>query len=286
LILKQSVPFVAKYPDIPAPVERITTEAAFYRVTRSHAAIARYMPVLLDFDPDNHLLAMEDLGRGADFSDVYQQGGGADLEKHLPSLVSWLNALHAIKTSGEDACLFANADMRALNHAHIFEIPFHRDNGIDLDAITPGLKAVAASVSRDDKLVAKVQALGEMYLGRYDSAAGRVLLHGDYYPGSWLREPDTGVRVIDPEFTFLGPPEFDVGVLMAHLYLARWETPSIDAGLSAYQGSERFSWPLAKAFAGVEIIRRLLGVAQLPVAPELDTKRRWLNRAFDWLAVA
>ena len=53
--------------------------------------------------------------------------------------------------------------------------------------------------------------VGDIYL----SDDGGVLLHGDYYPGSWLKT-DAGFRVIDPEFCFLGPPEFDLGVLAAH----------------------------------------------------------------------
>ena len=34
LIVKQSLPYVAKYPDIPAPIERIAREHAFYQATQ------------------------------------------------------------------------------------------------------------------------------------------------------------------------------------------------------------------------------------------------------------
>jgi len=232
---------------------------------------------------------LEDLGIGADFTDAYPSGkgdcGNSDvLARHLPALFNWLSALHAIRDlPADELLLFDNRDMRRLNHAHIFEIPFQADNGIDLDAITPGLAASAAACAIDDALIAKAQALGEMYLGRYDSAAGRSLLHGDFYPGSWLREPATGVRVIDPEFTFLGPPEFDVGVLIAHLALSGWDNSRIEVSLEDYAQPAGFSASSAKAFAGVEIIRRLLGVAQLPLVADLTTKRSWLDQAHQWV---
>ena len=56
--------------------------------------------------------------------------------------------------------------------------------------------------------------LGKRYLSE-----GTSLLHGDYYPGSWLKTK-TGLRIIDPEFCFFGPKEYDLGVLRAHLKMA------------------------------------------------------------------
>ena len=53
--------------------------------------------------------------------------------------------------------------MRALNHAHIFEIPLS-DRGPDLDALTPGLQAVADDLRRDRSFVERVTALGRLYL--------------------------------------------------------------------------------------------------------------------------
>jgi len=38
--------------------------------------------------------------------------------------------------------VFANAEMRTLNHEHIFAFPLQRTNGLDLDTITPGLASM------------------------------------------------------------------------------------------------------------------------------------------------
>ena len=77
----------------------------------------------------------------------------------------------------------------------------------------------ARALQADACYVGIVRELGALYL-----QDGTSLLHGDYFPGSWLQTA-AGVRVIDPEFCFFGPPEFDVGVLLAHLHLAQPHAP-------------------------------------------------------------
>lgn len=272
LILKQSVPFVAKYPQIPAPAERIAVEAAFYAATASDPTIASRLPKVIGFDADNRLLALEDLSAAADFTHVYQRGGDT-LIPHVRALLVWLSALHAMPVRSPEQ--FDNRDMRELNHAHIFRIPFAVDNGLDLDGITAGLAQVAAGVAIDTALVARIEELGEIYLGARQASSQQALLHGDYYPGSWL-QAGTDVRVIDPEFTFVGAPEFDVGVFVAHLMFAGIDHTT---ALAQYKAPRGFSMPLARAFAGVEVMRRLLGVAQLPLTANLEQKRQLIDTA-------
>ena len=109
-------------------------------------------------------------------------------------------------------------------------------------------------------------------------ARGTTLIHGDFFPGSWLAgEP--GVFVIDPEFAFFGPPEFDVGVFLAHLILGSQGEAASQNLQESYLPPHRFRWPRAVQFAGVEIMRRLVGVAQLPLAIDLDQKMNLLDRS-------
>lgn len=277
LILKQSTPFVARYPEIAAPAERIEVEAAFYRAVED-GEVSSALPNLLGFDPDNRLLALEDLGKAADYTDLYTghsivRGSPAE----LPALVEWLAALHAIRIRDADRAVFENRAMRALNHAHIFEIPFEADNGLDLDAITRGLSGEADRLQSNRTILGRIAELGALYLA--DGPPDGVLLHGDYYPGSWLRHAD-GVKIIDPEFSFIGPPEFDIGVLLAHMVLAGAVPVDVEQLVAgAYQAPQPFDAALARGFAGVEIMRRLLGVAQLPLAATLATKATWLSHA-------
>ena len=157
---------------------------------------------------------------------------------------------------------------RAQPRAHL-SFPARRDNGLALDEITPGLQPIADELERDGPSRPDVAALGSRYL-----EDGDTLVHGDYFPGSWVRAPG-GVAVIDPEFCFLGGGEHDLGVMMAHLIMAG-DTADV---LERVTAEGRANPGLARQFAGVEIMRRLIGVAQLPLTASLERKRELLGRA-------
>ncbi len=166
--------------------------------------------------------------------------------------------------------IFNHREMRVLNHKHIFRLPLQPDNGIDLEAFTDGLQAASELLKRDSTYVERVTELGELYL-----SDGEILVHGDHFPGSWLRTAD-GVRIIDPEFCFMGTAAFDVGVMLGHLYLANQPEELIDRVLSSY-GADASTAALSRQCAGVEIMRRLIGVAQLPLGYGIDKKRELLE---------
>jgi 5-methylthioribose kinase len=253
-ILKQARPWVEKYPAIAAPPGRARVEAAFYRAVSKRPALREAMPALLGEDPESGVIVLEDLGEARDLTGLYLEEPLS--ARNLQSLLSYLEALHQLFPERES--LFENREMRALNHEHIFRLPLVSDNGLDLDRITPGLDEAARELKADRAYVSRVRELGELYL-----ADGPSLVHGDYFPGSWL-QTSGGIRIIDPEFCFLGTPSFDRGVLLAHLFFSREavELGDFDA--------------TARAFAGAEIMRRLIGVAQLPLDADLDEKRELL----------
>ena len=269
LILKQARPWVVKYPQIPAPVERAAVEAAFYRHVAQSPAVSSRMPRLLGFCPHSHLLCLEDLGPAADFMPCYSAPPTLQESDCLP-LVAYLRNLHSLP-----APAIPNRAMRALNHEHQYRFPLLPDNGLQLDSITPGLAALAAELIDNPAYVAAVTAVGERYL-----ADGPALLHGDFFPGSWLHTPSS-VAVIDPEFCFAGEPEYDLGIFLAHLELinASHLWPLVER-----EYARPLDWTLARRYAGAELMRRLIGVAQLPVPPALDAKRRWLQLSRQLLA--
>lgn len=256
IILKQCRPWVEKYPMIEAPADRALVEARFYELTALEPLLTARMPRLLHKDVQSRMLCIEDLGEASDMSDLYRSDfvyGEGEVE----DLLDWLGKLHRLEVVAEP--LLHNRGMRKLNHAHIFRIPLDPDNGLDLDGIRPGLAALAERAQADRALVEHVHTLGDVYLGD-----GPVLLHGDFYPGSFLRT-DEGVRIIDPEFCFLGRPEFDVGVFVAHFLLSCHDPGSVDELFAIYDAPPGFDRRLAEKFAGAEILRRLIGVAQLPI---------------------
>jgi 5-methylthioribose kinase len=268
LILKQGRPWVEKYDHIEAPWNRTLIEGRFYEAVRGVRAVSSRMPEILDLDPHNRVLALSDAGSLGDFTSIYEEG--AISAATVDALLDWLEALGSVAIPDDRRDAFTNRAMRALNHEHIFRLPLARENGLDLDRITEGLARAAEDLKADDDYTARVKALGSRYL-----EDGPALVHGDYFPGSWMKAAD-GLRIIDPEFCFLGTREFDYGVMLAHLALARTTADAAQRVLAATR-HERLDAALVQNFAGVEIMRRLIGVAQLPLSHDLNTKRHLLE---------
>lgn len=267
VILKRARAWVEKYPDIPAPIGRASVEAGFYRAVAGSVAGAA-MPIHLGYDDAAAANLFSDLGEGTDGMAAYS--GQTIAMSDLEAIAAWTAALHSLHVS--DSSQFENRAMRELNALHIFDFPLDPNSGFDLNAITPGLQSVADLLKHDRDFVAAVQKVRSLYLS--DAQGG--LLHGDLYPGSWLKTPK-GVFLIDPEFCWLGPPEWDLGVLMAHLWLSNQPLNVIDALLPSYGRS--VDRDLLDRICGVEIMRRLIGVAQLPLTLDLSAKSALLHRA-------
>lgn len=269
-IIKQARPWVEKYPHISAPFERAEMEIRFYQLVAGRPAVRDAMPALLGADAASGVLLLEDLGEASDFTALYRGRRLSELE--LDALLSYLVALHR-PFPGDVKPPLRNRAMRQLNHEHIFRLPLAQDNGLDLNAITPGLEKAGVALKEDPRYVNAVSELGRVYL----ADDGESLLHGDYFPGSWL-ESGGGIRIIDPEFCFFGPSAFDLGCMLAHLHLSRQPEALIER-LLRYQelSSEEVERALVRSFAGVEIMRRLLGVAQLPLPYGLQQKEELLE---------
>ena len=173
-ILKQARPWVEKYPDIEAPAERAAVEAAFYRTIGQDPVAARAMPRLLGEAPESGAVVLEDLGRSEPLDTCYD-GDPLDNET-LAAVCRYAARLHTLEPANP---ILRNHAMRALNHAHIFALPLHRESGPDLDAITPGLQEAADELRKDHAFTNAVTSLGGQYLDD-----GPNLLHGDLHAGS------------------------------------------------------------------------------------------------------
>ncbi|WP_019037543.1 phosphotransferase [Psychroflexus tropicus] len=271
-IIKQSRNYVEKYPQVPAPEERALREAEFYQMVAKHESLSRQMPQLKGVDKANHVLNLEDLGDGVDYTFLYQEGQIID-EAELEQIMSFITDLHnSINTNTTRASL-PNLEMRKLNHEHIFIYPYLENNGLNLDDILPGLKAIGQPFKKDEHLKRKVEVLGKRYL-----QDGTTLLHGDFFPGSWLKT-DVGIKFIDPEFCFFGEVEFEIGVTLAHLKMANQTEATIEKALKTYKNLNPIDESLCQQFMAVEILRRILGLAQLPLSLDLAQRESLLKEA-------
>lgn len=272
-ILKQARPWVEKFPQFAAPVERVAVEATFFQLLQELPVMQNFSPTFLDYDANSFILATEDLGQGADYGFLYERVKKlSDAEGE--DLIQYLSVLHALPAPVNFP---VNKAMRLLNQEHIFNFPFLEDNGFNLDEVQVGLQEAAMPYKKDKALKEEIANCGAIYLQE-----GNHLLHGDFYPGSWLKVGE-GLKVIDPEFGFVGPAEFDLGVLLAHLMMAQQEEVLIESIFAKYQQPANFNKTLLVRFAGIEILRRLIGIAQLPLSLSLVEKKALLEKAADWI---
>ena len=273
VIVKQSRPWVEKYDFIPAPWDRALVEAAFYQSVRHHPEIQSQMPRFLGVDEPSRTLVLEDLGEGRDLSSAYQTHHVG--ENDIATVARYLRALHDTDYA-DTSMLLTNQAMRELNHAYIFDLPLKSIDLPALDKFEVGLGAAAKRLTGDVAYCKAVKQTGDRYLASRFADAGACLLHGDCFPGSWISTP-RGLFVIDPEFCFFGDPEFDVGVVIAHLALARCDIAharSLVANYARPLDPNRLS-----AYAAIEVMRRLIGVAQLPLPSDKPFRVELLLRS-------
>ncbi|MBM1104702.1 phosphotransferase [Aurantibacter crassamenti] len=264
-ILKQSRPFVQKYQQIAAPLERLYVEYQFYK-TLKQSALSAHMPKILGFDIQDYLMLLEDLGDCEDMVTIYNK---KEVDKKVfQKLIFIIGLIHRTKVTDDFP---ENKEMRQLNHQHIFVLPFLENNGFSLDEVQMGLQELSLPYKQDKALKKVIKKVGKKYLSK-----GNTLLHGDYYPGSWMTEKNN-LYVIDPEFSFKGFAEFDLGVMAAHLIMATGKKKYLNRIYQNYDGEVDFK--LLSRVAGIEIMRRIIGLAQLPLDRTIEEKKALLKKA-------
>ena len=264
-ILKQSRPYVEKYQQIEAPLNRIDVEHQFYKSIQDKE-LKGHIPMVLEYNASEHIMLLQDLGQCQDMTYIY---GLRKIEtKNLLKLIQILNTIHSKDAPNNFP---KNMGLRQLNHQHIFVLPFMEKNGFQLNDIQTGLQELSIPYKTNIALKKVVEKIGQKYLQE-----GNVLLHGDYYPGSWMTETDN-IYVIDPEFSFVGFAEFDLGVMIAHLTMATMENDFLEMILKHYR--HKVDVQLVQQVAGIEIIRRLIGLAQLPLNRTIQEKDYLLQTA-------
>lgn len=299
-VLKQSLPWLRRDESVAMPADRWRGEYTFYREVARVPEAAALLPRLMAANEARCLLLLEDFRGASNLASLYR--GGSLGEGTAEALGGFLRALRC-GTRGEQDAQFANGGMKALSHRLLFEAPFDSrgqgGNGFGpegpapdegaLDDIEPGLGAAASALRSDGAFRDAVAALGRRFLG-----AGSCLVHGAFHPANWLLLPNGDVRVVDPQYSSPGDPEFDLGTALAHLLLARQPVEVVATFLSAATGAEEtgregpadteeveagVDRPLVARYAGAEIVRRLLGGAQLPLEAEGGFRRGLLETA-------
>lgn len=275
-ILKQGRPWCERFPNIPAPEDRVLHEARFFLLAHQEVELTPFIPYPMGLDKLSKILCMQDLGVCHNLTDSIYQGPG--LTHHqTQELITYLNLLHSRFWQHPQATTWENTDMRALQYRYLFQQPFRESEAIPLDNTTPGLLELAQAIWRNETLQNHVAELSTLYWEK-----GPSLLHGDFHPANWLLPPiyeGEHLAFIDFESSFFGKPEFEIGMLIGQLLFGEHNYSTLQKIREGYQVSSQFNWSLAYRFAGVEIIARLIGITQLPTTYELSQKKALLTLA-------
>jgi 5-methylthioribose kinase len=271
-IVKQARPWMENNPGIEAPAERIVEEAGYYQLIAGECALKKYHPDFLYFDCESFLMVLEDIGNVSDFTHIYQKKVQLSTTDAI-DLVNYLVLLHNNFSTAAVYERIFNRDMRKMNFENIFVSPFRHHEGLGLNSIQPGFSEIAEPYLKDKVLIDNIK-----YLGRLYESDGDYLVHGDFYPGSWLKT-STGIKIIDPECCFFGPAEFDLAVFLAHLVISQQPEIIFKTVIAEYADNADFSRRLTVNYAGAEILRRLLSPVQLPLYLTLRERRDLMAEA-------
>lgn len=278
VIVKHARPALEKFPEYETSPERIVFEHRYFEIARQHDPDG-VCPKILHFDATRHLLVLEDLASAERLDSALARG--ADPSEALLTLLAFLGRVHGATTSQEDlAERFDNRDIQRLHGDHIFALPYQGD-GFPV----PDGAEDAAKRAREDESLASVAGLA---YGRYRQPRG-ALLHGDVQPGNILLRAD-GPTLLDAEIAHVGTPAFDVGCLLAHVWLHRVASASTtrltsdteglwDSYRTALGRAEAVPFSAVARYAGLEIMRRSIGAARVAALASAEATIRAIDFA-------
>lgn len=215
IVLKQALPYVRLVGDSwPLPTDRARIEAQALEI--HYRLVPEHTPVVYFFDPMMYVTAMQNLR-----DHIIMRYGIVDGIKypHFARHIGYFMArtlgatsdlMLDYKTKKEEVARFINPELCKITEDLVFTEPYrYTERNPYHKEIDPQVKALQA---RDD-LRSAVAVMKEKFMTQ-----AQALIHGDLHTGSVMVN-QTDTYVIDPEFAFYGPMGFDIGAVIANLFL-------------------------------------------------------------------
>lgn len=217
LILKQAVPFLRCLgEDFSLGRERMTFEIRALENFTKHSGA--FVPKLYHTDIEMSVVVMEFLEgtkilrKGLQAQEIYPH-----FAEHISSFLATNlfenSSLHLDSTQKRELVdLFnSNSQLCAITEDFVFSFAFmeHPTNNP-----TSQKNELFNQIINDTKLKTEILHLKYRFMTQNDA-----LLHADLHTGSLMCNQEK-TFIIDPEFAFVGPFSFDIGVLIAHLVMA------------------------------------------------------------------
>ncbi|WP_405874688.1 S-methyl-5-thioribose kinase [Streptomyces sp. NBC_00005] len=293
--VKQALPWVrVAGPSWPMNPDRADAEARAYE--RIAEVAPDKIPAIHGYDPENYALVMEDMSDLEVLRTLLNEG--AAYGPHTSARIGELVARLSFTTSdfgmpsAERKALIAasvSPELCKITEDVVLSEPYveHEHNHWH-----EGLDDLAATFRADARLRTEVADLRHTFM-----TGAQALLHGDLHTGSIMvgtREGAPVVRVFDPEFSFVGPIGFDLGLYWANALVSEERARALGT-LSDHADQLRLSWDAFETefrrlwptrvdtffddayldrflhrvwtqslgYAGTEIVRRIIGFAHL-----------------------
>lgn len=218
VVIKQALPYVRMVGESwPFPIERSYFEHAALKEQALHAT--QLVPQVHHFDHDQALIVMDYLHphiilrKGLIQGIVYPKLS-TDISTFLSQTLFKTSDLYlsAAVKKGKVKFFADNTILCKVTEDLVFTDPYKI---AELNRWTkPQLDATAARFRVDGELKIAAQELKLKF-----TSSTEALIHGDFHTGS-IMVTETDTKVIDPEFAFVGPMGFDVGAILANLFLS------------------------------------------------------------------
>ena len=270
-IVKQARAALEKFPEYQVTRERIVFEQRFNSVVLELLPErASSIPGILNFDPENFVIVMQDLGDDR-LSESLAAGRAPALA--LRRLGAFLAEVHRVTRpiASELAPQFRNEEMRELHGEHIFSLPYEPE----AFPLAPAVRKAADALLARPGIRSVILELRTRYYG-----SETALVHADAQAGNVLLDA-AQPRLIDAEIAHIGDPAFDLGTALAHVLIPLDSADLADALITGYLESggtsEELAW--ARRYAGVEMLRRTIGAARHPALEAPAAAEAGLSRA-------
>ena len=311
LAVKQALPWVrVAGPSWPMNPDRADAEARAYEQIAKVAPDE--IPAIHGYDSENYALVMEDMSDLEVLRTLLNEG--ASYGPHTSARIGELVARLSFATSdfgmpsAERKALIAasvSPELCKITEDVVLSEPYleHEHNHWH-----EGVADLAVSFRADAELRTEVAELRHLFM-----TGAQALLHGDLHTGSVMvgtRDGAPVVRVFDPEFSFVGPIGFDLGLYWANALVSEERARALD-GLTDHADQLRLSWEAFETefrrlwparvdtvfddayldrflrkvwteslgYAGTEIIRRIIGFAHLTDLTTLEDPVQASRRA-------
>ena len=282
LVLKHAPPYIKILgPDYPLSTERLTYESRALQIYNQ--LVSGTVPAQYDFDDEMPVIAMEDLRDARVLRDDLIAGRvDTSIAEQVGRFMGIVHSQTYVDnvpkaTAQHYKQQFANTTMQSITADYVFTFPFTEH---ETNFWTPGLEPDVRQLKADTDFLQQAAHLKHIFL-----TAQQGITHGDLHTGSVLVQDNTA-KVIDAEFAFYGPVGFDIGLYWANYFLAYFSHQDTLSVQSALKTAIRQTWQTYTAefklvdnelkaqalqnvfreaigFAGLEMLRRLIGAAHV-----------------------